>query len=57
MFLESGAEVVSRPAGVAGLIKNRIEKAHQVASGVGLGQGEILQIPVLRGSPAVDTRV
>lgn len=57
MFLEIGAEVVSRPAAVAGLIKNRIEKAHQVASGVGLGQGEIIQIPVLRSSPAVDTRV
>ncbi|HXV64206.1 MAG TPA: NAD-binding protein [Vicinamibacteria bacterium] len=51
------AEVVSRPGAVAGLIKNRIERAHQVASGVGLGQGEIIEIPVLRSSPAVDVRV
>lgn len=52
-----GAEIVSRPGAVAGLIKNRIERAHQVASGVGLGQGEIIEIPVLRSSPAVDARV
>ena len=57
LFLEIGAEVVVRPAAVAGLIKNRMEKAHQVASGVGLGQGEIVEIPVLRSSPAVDARV
>ena len=56
-FKSSGAEMVSRPQAVAGLIKNRIERAHQVASGVGLGEGEILEIPVLRSSPAVDTRV
>lgn len=54
---KTGAEVIIRPDAVAGLIKNRIERAHQVASGVGLGQGEILEIPVLRSSPAVDTRV
>jgi Trk K+ transport system NAD-binding subunit/nucleotide-binding universal stress UspA family protein len=53
----TGAEVVVRPDALAGLIKNRIERAHQVASGVGLGQGEIVEIPVLRSSPAVDTRV
>jgi Trk K+ transport system NAD-binding subunit len=56
-FKSAGAETVSRPQAVAGLIKNRIERAHQVASGVGLGAGEILEIPVLRSSPAVDTRV
>jgi trk/ktr system potassium uptake protein len=54
---EIGAEVIVRPDAVAGLVKNRIERAHQVASGVGLGQGEIIEIPVLRSSPAVDTRV
>jgi Trk K+ transport system NAD-binding subunit/nucleotide-binding universal stress UspA family protein len=54
---EVGAEVVVRPEAVAGLIKNRVERAHQVASGVGLGQGEIVEIPVLRSSPAVDVRV
>ena len=56
-FKAAGAETVSRPQAVAGLIKNRIERAHQVASGVGLGAGEILEIPVLRSSPAVDARV
>ena len=56
-FKAAGTEMVSRPQAVAGLIKNRIERAHQVASGVGLGQGEIIEIPVLRSSPAVDARV
>ena len=56
-FKSAGAEMISRPQAVAGLIKNRIERAHQVASGVGLGEGEILEIPVLRSSPAVDARV
>lgn len=56
-FKAAGAELISRPAAVAGLIKNRIERAHQIASGVGLDQGEILEIPVLRSSPAVDVRV
>jgi trk/ktr system potassium uptake protein len=54
---DTGAEVIIRPDAMAGLLKNRIERAHQVASGVGLGQGEIIEIPVLRSSPAVDTRV
>lgn len=56
-FKGAGTELVSRPQAVAGLIKNRVERAHQVASGVGLGVGEILEIPVLRSSPAVDARV
>ncbi len=56
-FKSAGTELVSRPQAVAGLIKNRIERAYQVASGVGLGAGEILEIPVLRSSPAVDARV
>lgn len=56
-FQNTGTEVVSRPQAIAGLIKNRIERAHQVASGVGLGAGEILEIPILRSSPAVDVRV
>jgi uncharacterized protein len=54
---EIGAEAVVRPDAVAVLIKNRIERAYQVASGVGLGLGEILEIPVLRSSPAVDAQV
>jgi len=56
-FKVAATEMVSRPQAVAGLIKNRIERAHQVASGVGLGEGEILEIPILRSSPAVDARV
>ncbi|HEY7816915.1 MAG TPA: NAD-binding protein, partial [Vicinamibacteria bacterium] len=54
---ETGAEAVVRPEAVAVLIRNRIERAQKVASGVGLGLGEILEIPVLRSSPAVDVPV
>jgi Trk K+ transport system NAD-binding subunit/nucleotide-binding universal stress UspA family protein len=57
LLKQVGAEVISRPGAVAGILKNRIERAHQVASGVGLDAGEILEIPVLRSSPAVDARV
>jgi Trk K+ transport system NAD-binding subunit len=56
-FEEIGAEAVVRPEAVAALIRNRIEWARKVASGVGLGLGEILEIPILRSSPAVDVRV
>lgn len=52
-----GAEVLTRPAAIAGLVKNRIERAHQVAVSVGLGRGEIVEIPVLPSSPAIDVRV
>ena len=54
---ETGAETLVRPGALAGLIKNRIEAAYQIASGVGIGQGEIIEIPVLRSSPAADARV
>jgi Trk K+ transport system NAD-binding subunit/nucleotide-binding universal stress UspA family protein len=54
---EVGAEAVTRPAAIAGLIANRIEKGMQVAINVGLGRGEIIEIPVLPSSPAVDVRV
>lgn len=54
---QTGAETLVRPGAVAGIIKNRIESAYQIASGVGINQGEIIEIPVLRSSPAVDARV
>jgi Trk K+ transport system NAD-binding subunit/nucleotide-binding universal stress UspA family protein len=52
-----GAEAVTRPLAIAGLLANRIERGKQVAVNVGLGQGEIVEIPVLPSSPAVDARV
>ncbi len=54
---EVGAEVLTRPLAIAGLVANRIERGKQVAVSVGLGQGEIVEIPILPSSPAVDTRV
>ncbi len=54
---EVGSEAVTRPAAIAGLIANRIEQGMQVAINVGLGRGEIVEIPVLPSSPAVDARV
>jgi len=52
-----GAEAFARPSAIAGLVANHVEKAQQVAVNVGLGKGEIVEIPVLPSSPAVDTRV
>lgn len=51
------AEALVRPAAIAGLVANRIERGKQVAVNVGLGKGEIVEIPVLPSSPAVDVRV
>jgi Trk K+ transport system NAD-binding subunit/nucleotide-binding universal stress UspA family protein len=52
-----GAVALTRPAAIAGLVANRLERGQQVAINVGLGRGEILEIPVLPTSPAVDVRV
>jgi Trk K+ transport system NAD-binding subunit/nucleotide-binding universal stress UspA family protein len=52
-----GAEAVTRPLAIAGLLANYIEKGKQIAVNVGLGRGEIVEIPVLPSSPAVDARV
>ncbi len=53
----TGAEGVSRPSMVASQIRNRIERSHQVATSLGLGQGEIREIQVLPTSPAVNVRL
>lgn len=52
-----GAEAITRPLAIASLLANLIERGKQVAVGVGLGKGEIVEIPVLPSSPAVDVRV
>ena len=52
-----GAEALTRPAAIAGLLANRIQSGQQVAVAVGLGRGEILEIPVLASSPAAGARV
>jgi len=52
-----GAEVLLRPLAMAGLVTNVIERGVRIAVSVGLGRGEVLEIPVLPTSPAVDMRV
>jgi Trk K+ transport system NAD-binding subunit/nucleotide-binding universal stress UspA family protein len=52
-----GAEALLRPGAMAGLLVNVIETGLRVAVSVGLGRGEILEIPVLPSSPAVNVRV
>lgn len=52
-----GADALTRPAAIAGLLVNRIQSGQQVAVAVGLGRGEILEIPVLASSPAAGARV
>jgi Trk K+ transport system NAD-binding subunit len=54
---ELGAEVLLRPLAMAGLVSNVIERGVRIAVSVGLGRGEVLEIPVLPTSPAVDRRV
>jgi Trk K+ transport system NAD-binding subunit/nucleotide-binding universal stress UspA family protein len=54
---EVGAVALTRPAAIAGLVFNQIERGQQVAINVGLGRGEIVEIPILPTSPAVDVRV
>ena len=54
---EVGAVALTRPAAISGLVFNQIERGQQVAINVGLGRGEIVEIPVLPTSPAVDVRV
>ena len=54
---EVGAVALTRPAAIAGLVFNHIERGQQVAVNVGLGRGEIVEIPILPTSPAVDVRV
>lgn len=53
----TGAESIARPAFVASQIRNRIERSHQVATSLGLGQGEIREIQVLPTSPAVNVKL
>ncbi len=52
-----GAEAFLRPAAIAGLVANVIQRGLRVAVNVGLGRGEVVEIPILPSSPAVDMRV
>lgn len=52
-----GAEAFLRPAAIAGLLANAIQRGMRVAVNVGLGRGEVVEIPVLPSSPAVDVRL
>jgi nucleotide-binding universal stress UspA family protein len=54
---ELGAEAFLRPAAIAGLVANVIQRGLRVAVNVGLGRGEVVEIPILPSSPAVDVRV
>lgn len=52
-----GAEAFLRPAAMAGLLANAIQRGMRVAVNIGLGRGEVVEIPVLPSSPAVDVRL
>ncbi len=52
-----GAEPILRPQAIAGMLVNVIERGVRVAAGVGLGQGEIVEIQVLPSSPVVNVRL
>lgn len=46
-------EIVLRPAATAGHLLNRVSAGSTMGVTVGLGQGELLQVTVLEGSPAI----
>lgn len=52
-----GAEAIWRPSAMAGLIGNVVNRGLRVAVNVGLGRGEVVEIPVLPSSPAANVRV
>lgn len=52
-----GAEALLRPKALAALVANQIDRGMRVAVSVGLGRGEVVEIPVLASSPAAGLRV
>ncbi len=53
----TGALPVVRPRLIANRLRNRVEQSHQVATSLGLGQGEIREIQVQPNSPAVNKAI
>ncbi len=49
-YKTAGVEVVSQDLACAALLESRIEKGQRVATGIGLGQGEIVEVEVLPAS-------
>ncbi len=56
-YLKLGVEVVNRAHAVVGILFSKIEKGKVVASGIGLGKGEIIEVTVLPGSVVVGKRL
>lgn len=52
-----GAEAILRPGSIAALVANQIDRGMRIAVSVGLGEGEVVEIPVLDSSPAAGVRV
>jgi Trk K+ transport system NAD-binding subunit/nucleotide-binding universal stress UspA family protein len=52
-----GAEPILRPQAIAGMVANVILRGLRVAVSIGLGRGEVLEIPVLPSSPVANARI
>lgn len=52
-YSAAGIETVSRAAVLASFIEARVLRDRRTAVNVGLGQGEIMEIPILPGSPVI----
>ena len=52
-YFEAGIDLVSQDRACASILVTRVQGGHRVAAGIGLGQGEIMEVEVLAGSPVV----
>ncbi len=49
-YRDAGVEIVSQDRACAALLESRVERGQRVATGIGLGQGEIVEVEVLSSS-------
>jgi len=56
-YQKAGIEVVGRAKALAGILENLILRDHRVAVNIGLGEGELIEVPILPSSPAVGKTV
>lgn len=56
-YSKAGMETVTRARVVASFIENRLFRDRRTATNIGLGKGEIMEVPVLPGSSVIGRRL
>jgi len=56
-YSKAGMETITRPRVIASFIENRLFRDRRTATNIGLGQGEIMEVPVLPGSSVIGRRL